>query len=75
MNGIRKYKDYKIMVLPDHATPISIKTHSGEPVPFAIYSSTKKVKGAGSYCEKEIRKSKLRIDQGHKLMKFFIRSA
>jgi len=75
LKGIRKYKDYKIMVLPDHATPISIKTHSGEPVPFAIYSSTKKVKGAGSYCEKEIRKSKLRIDQGHKLMKFFIRSA
>jgi len=75
LKGLRKYKDHKIMVLPDHATPISIKTHSSEPVPFAIYSSKKKIRGAKAYDEKNISRSKLRIDQGHKLMKFFMRSA
>ena len=29
-------KDVRILVAPDHATPLKIKTHSGEPVPFAI---------------------------------------
>jgi 2,3-bisphosphoglycerate-independent phosphoglycerate mutase len=75
LKGIRKYKDHKIMVLPDHATPISIKTHSGEPVPFAIYSSSRKVRGAKAYDEKSISRSKLKIDQGHKLMDYFIRKA
>ncbi len=40
LKGMAKnFDNYKIMVLPDHSTPISIKTHSAEPVPFAIYSS------------------------------------
>jgi 2,3-bisphosphoglycerate-independent phosphoglycerate mutase len=63
------------MVLPDHATPISIMTHSSEPVPFAIYSSRKKIRGADAYNEKSISRSKLRIEAGHKLMDFFIRQA
>ena len=32
--------DYRIMVLPDHPTPLAIKTHSADPVPFMIYDST-----------------------------------
>jgi 2,3-bisphosphoglycerate-independent phosphoglycerate mutase len=34
-------EDYKILILPDHATPISIRTHSSTPVPFCIFNSTK----------------------------------
>lgn len=34
--------DYKILVLPDHQTPLSIRTHAGGPVPFVLYSSVKK---------------------------------
>jgi 2,3-bisphosphoglycerate-independent phosphoglycerate mutase len=75
LKGLKRYKNYKLMVLPDHPTPISIKTHSGEPVPFAIYSSMKKIKGADAYNEKSISRSKLRIEAGHKLMDFFIRQA
>jgi len=75
LSGAEGFKNYKLIVLPDHATPISIKTHSAEPVPFAIYSSQKKVKGASGYNEKSISRSKLRIEQGHKLMAYFIRSA
>lgn len=75
LKGLRKYGDFKLMVLPDHPTPISLMTHSGEAVPFAVYSSKKQVKGAAAYNEKSISRSKLRIGTGHKLMDFFIRSA
>jgi 2,3-bisphosphoglycerate-independent phosphoglycerate mutase len=37
LKGMEKFKDYRIMVVSDHPSPISIKTHSAEPVPFAIY--------------------------------------
>lgn len=36
----KKFKDYKILVMSDHPTPIDIRTHTSDPVPFAIFSST-----------------------------------
>jgi 2,3-bisphosphoglycerate-independent phosphoglycerate mutase len=74
LKGLKKFEDYKLMVLPDHPTPISTKTHSEAPVPFAIYSSRKKISGAKAFNEKSISRSKLKLDRGHKLMDFFIRS-
>ncbi|MFH1709913.1 MAG: cofactor-independent phosphoglycerate mutase [bacterium] len=75
LKGLKKFKNYKLMILPDHPTPVSMMTHSGEPVPFAIYSSKRKIKGADGFNEKSISMSKLRVEQGHKLMDFFIRQA
>jgi 2,3-bisphosphoglycerate-independent phosphoglycerate mutase len=37
LEGIKKFKEYRILVVSDHPSPISIKTHSSERVPFAIY--------------------------------------
>lgn len=74
LKGLKKFKDYKVMVLPDHATPISTKTHSGEPVPFAIYSSRKKANGCEAFNEKIASRSRMKLERGHKLMDFFIRS-
>lgn len=71
LKGLKKFKDYKLMVLPDHPTPISIMTHSSEPVPFAIYSSDKKEKGASSYNEKSISRSKIRFESGPDLIDYF----
>ena len=34
-------EDYKIMILPDHPTPLSTKTHAGDPVPYMIYQKSK----------------------------------
>ena len=39
LEGIKKFGQYRVIVLPDHATPVSTKTHSSDPVPFAIYPS------------------------------------
>ena len=39
LEGLKQFGEYKVMVLPDHRTPISKKTHTSEPVPFAFVSS------------------------------------
>ncbi|MEZ4357059.1 MAG: cofactor-independent phosphoglycerate mutase [Eubacteriales bacterium] len=67
-----KKEDYAIMVLPDHPTPLSINTHTSDPVPFAIYKSSKKLNGAAdAYDEKSAAKTGIFIDPGHKLLDFF----
>jgi 2,3-bisphosphoglycerate-independent phosphoglycerate mutase len=47
-----EFKDLRIMVLPDHATPIPLKTHHAAPVPFAVCGSGVDKDGSVSYCEK-----------------------
>lgn len=44
-------QDFAIMILPDHPTPISIKTHSSTPVPYLIYRSTEKAEGVPVFSE------------------------
>lgn len=38
--GLKKYDDYKIMILPDHPTPIVTRTHASDPVPYLIYQKS-----------------------------------
>ncbi len=60
--------DYKIMCLPDHPTPIEIRTHSPEPVPFFIYDSREEKSGAVRFTEAECAKMPLYIPDGSTLM-------
>jgi 2,3-bisphosphoglycerate-independent phosphoglycerate mutase len=67
--------DYRLMVLPDHPTPISIRTHSPDPVPFVIFDSRnkgisgkKRIKG---FSEKTAVSSGLMIEKGYKLADIF----
>ena len=46
-----KGEEFSIMILPDHPTPISIKTHSSTPVPYLIYRSNEKVEGVPCFSE------------------------
>lgn len=69
----RRGEDYKMMVLPDHPTPIATRTHASDPVPFIIYSSTDaKTNGAKRYSESEAAKTGLYLDKGYELMEFFL---
>lgn len=43
--------DFKVLVLPDHPTPVEIRTHSHEPVPFFLYDSRKQADGPVSFSE------------------------
>lgn len=76
MNGIKKFKDYRILLMPDHATPIRLMTHTVEPVPFVIYGTDRLSKGQGvrPYNEYICRMKKIHsFEKGHKLMDYFIK--
>ena len=65
--------DYKMMILPDHPTPISLKTHVSDPVPYVIYDSTKKDGGSGlDYNEANGGKTGVYIEEGYTLMNRFL---
>jgi len=59
---------YKIMVLPDHPTPVHLRTHTIDPVPFFIYSSEKDENGVASFDEFSAADTGLYIKDGFTLM-------
>ena len=65
----------KVMVLPDHPTPIKLMTHTSDPVPFAIFSSYNKLRSdkVKGYSERQIKKSKLKIKHGYELLTYLFR--
>ena len=65
--------DFRILVLPDHPTPVSIRTHTRDAVPFGIFGKGVIAKGFLSYSEKEAAKSALYFEKGHELMDYFIK--
>ena len=64
--------DFKIMILPDHPTPISLRTHTMDPVPFMIYSSVNEVEGVDSFDEFSAAATGLYVSAGHTLMERLI---
>ncbi len=66
--------DYRMLILPDHPTPLSLRTHTRDSVPYIIYDSTNEIKNDVSlYTEDEAKKSGILIEEGHKLMERFIK--
>ena len=61
-------EDYKIMILPDHPTPVRLRTHTMEPVPFMIYSSKEDKSGVDSFSEESAAATGLYVSAGHTLM-------
>ena len=80
LQGLKEYQDYRIMILPDHPTPICTKTHASDPVPFAVMGKGKGgncykglgYKQPGSFDEDSAKMSRLYIDKGYRLLDFFI---
>ncbi|MDD5281676.1 MAG: cofactor-independent phosphoglycerate mutase [Candidatus Omnitrophica bacterium] len=64
--------DFRILVLPDHATPLSLKTHTSDSIPFAIYGKGISKKDFSGYSEKEAQKSELYLKNGYQLMEYLI---
>lgn len=62
-------EDYSILVMPDHPTPLAIKTHISDPVPYLLYRSTEEVdSGIESYTENTAKSTGLYVEQGQRLM-------
>ena len=70
----RTGEPFKVMILPDHPTPLAIRTHSGKPVPFLIYDSAKERTGGVSvFTEKTAADTGLYVPKGHTLLERLIR--
>jgi len=65
-------EEYRMIVLPDHPTPIRIRTHSGEPIPYMLYDSTKELSNDWLYDEKHASASGNYMDPGYKIMEMFL---
>ena len=65
--------DYKMLILPDHPTPIKLKTHVSDPVPYVIYDSTKEEGKGLLYNEENGRKTGVYIEDGYTLMDKFLK--
>ena len=64
--------DFRILVLPDHPTPLSVKTHTPEPVVFGIFGQGIIARGFLNYSEKEAEKSDLYFKNVYELLGYFI---
>ncbi len=62
---------FRVLITPDHATPLSLKTHTNDPVPFMIYDSSKENNGVKSFNEKTASETGLFVEKGHTIMDLF----
>ena len=60
--------DYRLLVLPDHPTPVRVRTHTGDSVPYMLYDSTAPLSETWDYNEEAGRESGNYIAEGHKLI-------
>ena len=63
-------EDYRMLILPDHPTPIKVRTHVAEPVPYLLYDSTAPRSHNWCYNEKEAAESGNRVEHGWDMMKY-----
>ena len=61
-------EDYRLVILPDHPTPICIRTHTGDDVPYLLFDSKKKEEHTWKYNEREAAQTGKYIEEGHKLI-------
>lgn len=73
LKEIEQFKEYKILLLPDHATPISLRTHTDGHVPFAILSNSLISDKGEKFDELLVEKGSLKFDKGYELMDYFIK--
>ena len=59
---------YRMLILPDHPTPIRVRTHTSDPVPYLLYDSTKAMDGMDTYSEKTGRETGIFEKEGYHLI-------
>lgn len=66
-------EDFRLLVMPDHPTPIRTRTHSSDPVPYMRYDSTAEQDHEWNYNEKEAKESGQYLDEGYTLIREFLK--
>ncbi len=73
LKALETYDDYKVMVLPDHATPLSLRTHVSDPVPFLMYRKSRTAEhSVPVFDEENAAKTGIFIQQGDTIMDTFV---
>ena len=65
-------EDYRLLVMPDHPTPICVRTHTSDPVPYMLYDSTDIKNGNLDYNEKCGKESGIFMANGHEMMNYLL---
>lgn len=61
-------ESYRLLILPDHPTPIRCRTHTSDPVPYILYDSTRERRAIGRYSEKDAKATGNYMAEGYKLI-------
>lgn len=75
LKGLAEFADYRLLVLPDHPTPLSLRTHSASPVPFVIYDKRDSEREPNlnlAFNELAASQTGLFIKKGHELLERFL---
>ena len=67
-----EHVDFRMLVLPDHPTPIRVRTHTGNPVPYMLYDSTQSFQGASVYTERTGLDSGIMQEEGYRLIRHLL---
>jgi 2,3-bisphosphoglycerate-independent phosphoglycerate mutase len=72
-----RFGDFRLLLMPDHATPVKVRTHTDEPVPFVVYDSRRNEEVSGVAYDESIAagSDSIFVEKGHTLMEQFIKGA
>jgi 2,3-bisphosphoglycerate-independent phosphoglycerate mutase len=76
LKGMKEFKRFKVLILPDHPTPLSVRSHTADPVPYVIYSNEDGALSAHGkrFDEVSAGRSGISIEKGYELIERFLGS-
>ncbi len=72
LEGFQDFEHVRVLMTPDHRTPIALRTHSREPVPFVLWGSGFESDALQAYNERGAAEGSLHVEHGHELMMYLI---
>ena len=72
LDGLAQIGPCRILMAPDHRTPIALRTHSREPVPFVLWGTGADPDAMVAYGEEPAEKGSMQVDHGHLLMQYLM---
>lgn len=68
MEALKEYEEYTIVLLPDHATPIEVRTHTMDPVPYVVFSTNLEPDSVDRYNEFSCKEGSLGVEMAHNMI-------
>ncbi len=72
LEGLPDLGPCRLLMAPDHRTPIALRTHSRDPVPFVLWGAGIAADGLEAYGEQAAEKGSMQVANGHRLMEYLI---